>query len=81
MSVKKNMYTIFDKVGLEMGTVILSKNDESAQRLYPKAFEGVKVNKNEFSLIRIGTIDVETMRIIPEEIPVDVTPTMAEVVE
>ena len=81
MSVKKNMYTIFDRVALEAGPLILSNNDESAQRMYPKAFEGVKVNKNESALIRLGTMDVETMRIVPEDIPVDVTPTMAEVVE
>ena len=72
----KSIYTIFDKVAREMGPMMIYNNDDQARRVWPQAFENSKNRKEDFMLVRLGTVDVNTMVIIPEvDLPEDITPT------
>ena len=72
----KSIYTIFDKVAKEMGPMMIFNNDEQARRVWPTAFENSKNRKEDFMLVRLGTVDINTMVIVPESIlPEDITPT------
>lgn len=71
----KNIYTIFDKVAQEMGPMMILNNDDQARRVWPTAFENSKNRKEDFILVRLGTVDVNTMVIVPEsDLPEDITP-------
>ena len=70
----KNVYTIFDKIGNEMGNLMIYNNDEQAKRAWFKAFENAQNRKEDFIFVRLGTIDINTMVMVPEDIPVDITP-------
>ena len=71
----KSMYTIFDKVAKEMGPIMVFNNDNQAMRVWPTAFENSKNRKEDFILVRLGNIDVNTMIITQElESPEDITP-------
>lgn len=70
----KSLYTIYDKVAGEMGPIMIFNNDDQARRVYPTAFENSKNKKSDFMLVRIGSVDINTMAVGSEELPEDITP-------
>jgi len=76
----KKMYTIYDKVAMEAGPIMVFNNDEQAMRAYPLAFKNQdNASYTDFMLCHIGEIDMELMTVSRVEVPRDITPTMSEV--
>lgn len=62
------IYTIYDKIAQESGPIFESKNDLTAAR----AFHGTippTTNKSEFSLLCVGSVSHEPVKIIAFETP------------
>lgn len=73
----KKMYTIYDKVAMEAGPIMVFNNDEQAIRAYPLAFKNQEHAKYyDFMLCHIGEIDLELMTVSRVDIPKDITPIM-----
>jgi len=75
---ERKIYTIYDRIAGEMGPIMIYNNDDQAIRAYPQAFENARVKRQDFQLVRLGTINVNTMVIVPEYLPEDITPEVVD---
>ena len=67
-----NVYTIMDRLAQECGPVFESKNDQTALRGYKLMLRKEQGNPSEYRLLRIGSIDHETVKFEILDEPVEV---------
>ena len=69
---KMNLYVVYDKIAGECGPVFEAKNDGVAWRQYRYLInENPTIVQDDFSLVKVGTIDMESMIIEPGQILLD----------
>jgi len=69
---KMNLYVVYDKIAGECGPVFEAKNDGVAMRQYRHLInENPTVDQDDFSLMKVGKIDKESMIIEPGQLLLD----------
>lgn len=63
---EKRLYVIYDSVAEQAGPIFEAKNDGTAWRQYEQVRDKKIPTPKDFSLIRVGTFDDETLDITPE---------------
>lgn len=76
-----NIYTIKDRLAEEAGDLFIAVNDAVAKRNFRSAMKRA-ISPDEYQLIRLGTYDQKTLKIVvdpmPEAIDVSITPSVLE---
>ena len=57
----KMVYTVWDRIAKEAGSLFISNNDDTAKRQFEQFLNGLNpaVEKNDFRLLRLGSFDQE----------------------
>lgn len=67
-----NIYVIYDRLAEESGPLFEAKNDAVARRSMLSQWKNKGVELGDVKLLRLGTVDHATQRIVLENVPVDV---------
>lgn len=69
-----NIYSLFDRKLKEFGNLLLANNDQSIRRSARDGIPGsgtmMEKHPADFEIRLLGTFDMDTGQIVPEEIPV-----------
>lgn len=71
ITMKINMYSIYDKVAEEFAQPFLAKNDGIATRAYMQGVRNVE-NPKDYELVQIGEFENSEALLIPFNVPRDV---------
>jgi len=72
MAQECGLYAIFDRVAEECGPVFSTKNDGVAMRAFRELLQQT-ADKQDYTLVRLGRVDMHTMKLTVEVMPVEIT--------
>lgn len=82
MENKQGLYVIYDRLAEESGPVFEARNHAVAARMFQRTLEKVVAGeRNEYKLLRVGSIDHATSEVFSESPPIEVPVGLPGVVE